>query len=646
MNFSTIALPDLLDAMQKNVELIIRAAGLHPYRVRAIADPRANTASCSFHRRGDTVTAEVSFPVLPATTRLSRAEADRWTGYFIHEAAHAIYTDEATWKDACREGLQALVNGLEDVRIERELVAAGIADNTQDILTALVAYCVAKLPKKYDPNDGAQLPWTFAFFGRVYCNGYAIPAAGYYARKLTPQNRATIFGALDELKLATSTGDVLEIARKLTAGAKQNPTPAPQPNPNGDGAPGESDAGDEGDEREDDELDEGESEKGSGDDWLDDEEDEGESDAGDEGEEGESDAGDEGEGELEGEENDEEGLDGEGAIGTPGDNGSGSLNPGDYTGPLATFDPAKMKETDLDPLSEATKKKNADVRASKDGALERDFLELIRNANGVERRGVARIAPYHADHVLEDGLTVALDGARRCSTLRAQAARVLKALDDAQWQRQQSRGRLDRAALASIGAGNVENVFARRLETDGYETEITVLVDGSGSMSGERSRVAATLALAIAQSADQVAVPCRVVQFHDALADVKRPGERCMSPGARRGFGALVKCQYGSTQLTDAIVVMGRDLAARGRNKRKILFVITDGACNRGPAYVRRAAHYVESLNVETIGLSIDCDEHGAFSKEVKVSSTGDVAGVGFGALLAVLEAGAMRHVA
>ena len=644
MNFSTIALPDLLDAMQKNVELIIRAAGLHPYRVRAIADTRSKTASCSFRRSGDTVTAEVSFPVLPATTRLSKAEADRWTGYFIHEAAHAIYTDEATWKDACREGLQALVNGLEDVRIERELVAAGIADNAQDILTALVAYCVAKLPKKYDPNDVAQLPWTFAFFGRVYCNGYAIPDARRWARKLTPQNRATIFRALDELKLATSTGDVLEIARKLTAGAKQNPAPAPAPNV--DEAPGKSDAGDEGDEREDDELDEGESagsEKGPGDDWLDDEEDEGESDAGDE---GESDAGDEGEGELESEENDDEGLDGEGEIGTPGDNGSGSLNPGDYTGPLATFDPAKMKETDLDPLSEATKKKNADVRASKDGTLERDFLELIRSANGVERRGVARIAPYHADHVLEDGLTVALDGARRCSTLRAQAARVLKALDDAQWQRQQSRGRLDRAALSSIGAGNVENVFARRFETDGYETEITVLVDGSGSMAGERSRVAATLALAIAQAADQVAVPCRVVQFHDALADVKRPGERCMSPGARRGFGALVKCQYGSTQLTDAIVVMGRDLAARGRNKRKILFVITDGACNRGPAYVRRAAHYVESLNVETIGLSIDCDEHGAFSKEVKVSSTGDVAGVGFGALLAVLEAGALRHVA
>ena len=131
---------------------------------------------------------------------------DRWTGYFIHEICHAISTDSTAWAQACREGLNALVNGMEDVRIEREMIASAKVDNAKERLVELMDFVAnretPKGAKAYDPNDLNSLPWTLAMIGRVKLNGYPIAAGHAAYAKLNPFVRKLVDGVLVKLDKA------------------------------------------------------------------------------------------------------------------------------------------------------------------------------------------------------------------------------------------------------------------------------------------------------------------------------------------------------------------------------------------------------------------------------------------------------------
>ena len=126
INQTSVLLPDALHAMEKNLKGILAMAGIPFARLDVQVDTSSGTASV-IHQKDylGRLVVNVFFPALPSTHRLTKDELDRWTGYFIHEICHPIYTDDVVWATACREGLQALVNGLEDVRIERELISIG-----------------------------------------------------------------------------------------------------------------------------------------------------------------------------------------------------------------------------------------------------------------------------------------------------------------------------------------------------------------------------------------------------------------------------------------------------------------------------------------------------------------------------------------
>lgn len=612
---ATIDIPSALDAMERNIKAIIVASGRRAAYVVARQTNGTTASITHYASEAGAIHATVNFPVLPAQHRISKDELDRWTGYFLHEVSHALWTDNHAWKKAVSEGLHRLVNGLEDPRIERLLFKAALATNSPDIIRALIRFVAQSGEAKNgacDPNDQRNLPWVFALIGRAHL-GQDIPeAATLYARLKEPM-RSVVDHALDGLRASTSTMDILKIARGICGrdpetGVKIAPGVSPPeddcdgPVKGNPGKPGEGEASD---------------------------------DAGD-ADEASDDAGDAGEGEGskgEGDVNDA----GEAKGGGEGQGEGGEKSPGGKASDApAEIDPTDMNEVILDPMSEASKALNevlADPYKGR-GHAEIWLGEAIRGAAKRTAKGILKSENSRADY------SDVLARAQKAGTMRQQVARVIKSVETESYDRHRPSGRLDRFALAAVGAGvAVDGVYARRSIAEGYDTTVTVLCDGSGSMvGGDRLLVTATLALAIAQACNQQGVQCEILQFRsDGLRMIKACNQR-VDKKSLPAFGRLAREATGGTPLSESLIVAAHRLRERGATKRKILFAITDGGCDQGGNMVRKAADYCEGLGVETVGLSIDSSIHGAFRLESRIDSNGDVARAGLGNLVRIME--------
>src|SRR4029077_11741256 len=127
---------------------------------------------------------------------------------------------------------------------------------------------------------------------------------------------------------------------------------------------------------------------------------------------------------------------------------------------------------------------------------------------------------------------------------------------------------------------------------------------------------AATLALVVAQAAEQVGVQCEIAQFIGSqIRSVKAPREKLAQAETRKRLAVAALHNSGGTPLSASIAAMAAKLRERAAHKRKMIFAITDGACDCGSQAVRAIAAHCERNGVEVIGLSIDSQTHGAFKK-------------------------------
>ena len=586
-NRNTVAIPDAIVAMERNLGAVLKLAGVDA-TVKASMSGNATTASVLLERDSNgRVEAVVTFPVVALDRRLTRAECDRWVGYFIHEICHVLYTDPQVWAGAVAEGLGHLVNGLEDVRIERRLVQSALVGNARARLTELLAWAVGETPANYDPNDPRRLPWTLAMIGRVRLCGYALPGVASHEAKLSPAMRKTIDRVMRDLDRARSTQDVLEIARWLTAEKKpeadqpkgDQPKP-PKDQPKGDQPKGDGEVCEEGEEG-----DQGEGDQGEGDD-------------------------DQGEGDDQGDDQ-----------GDQGDDGAGG-----FSGPMEAV-------PDMDPMKRSKSRKD-DHHRYREGMIANILARAVREAAvPLERvREFWKDVALHSERLARE--------ARGCSRLRNQVAGALRApaLDDLS--RRRSAGRVDSHAMGRLAAGDFDRPFARRSRRDGFETEIVILLDGSSSMSlNGRLWRAAVFALTIAQAAEQVGVKCEIAQFVGNVSKaLKLPGERLASPGVMaRAVTAALACE-GSTPLCEALARSAERLSLRAIGKRKIVFTATDGEDDLGVEAVQKVVAHCEARGVEIVGISIDSSVTGAFANEVRVDVGDDMAAVGLGLLARVLS--------
>jgi cobalamin biosynthesis protein CobT len=414
--------------------------------------------------------------------------------------------------------------------------------------------------------------------------------------KMTPAMRSLCDGVMAKLDKAKDTLDVLVIARELQAklGGLNPGNGKAKTNPGkGEGGTGESEG-----------KGEGKGDKPSG-------------NCSGKAPEGE------GEGEGEGEASDKpEGESGTGA-------GTGIGKPGELQG-----DVTKVNPVDLVPVSQERLDQAAEImKRAGDAQTEANVIDAIRESN----RRAGKPLPA-LDEARSSGSLVA--DSMKAAKMRAQVARVLKAEESESWDRGRASGRLDRFALARVGAGHIEGVYAKRHISGGYETEIDVLVDASGSMTGAPMHCATLLAYVIAQAAQQVGVKCQVSLFSSMTATprvAKATNESPSSKSVQRRFGEMAKGTNGSTPLTRSIIEIATKLAARSPQKRKMLFVVSDGGCDNGPGAVRKACDYAERLDVETVALCIDTAPHKGFKLAVRCNSA-NIAEAGLGVLVKALS--------
>lgn len=172
------------------------------------------TAGIIFSRYGaHALDAKLIFPAIDETAQISSATFSNMIGYALHELGHAWFTDNEPW-DKARSNhggyVSALINGLEDPRIERSVIESGYAPNSRTLFEDLINSVLAK-GDPIDPSDKSQIPFLLAVEGRRL-NGYAVNVPcvidqSPYAKHL--------HWALNRAHKATDTESIVRIALQL-----------------------------------------------------------------------------------------------------------------------------------------------------------------------------------------------------------------------------------------------------------------------------------------------------------------------------------------------------------------------------------------------------------------------------------------------
>lgn len=600
--------PEALDAMERVVRELLATAGHPRTTVHVLPDAHSGTASVDWTWDGLTLKeVKMYLPVLPAGTRISVKEFTDYAGYATHEVYHPLKTSKQTWDLACKTGRNALLNALEDVRIEKCAIEERVVPNALTVLGDLVRSLDYACDKpSFDPNDPTKIGFVMGFLGRA-ANGYDMDPS-IVTRKLRPNSAVSkvLKWALPELAQCLSTQACLALADRIVAAlpAKVKIDPPKQ---------GKAQQGQQGEQ-------------------------------GEQGERGEQ--GVKAQQAEQAEQADEQQArqGGESApAGTVGqekaENGEGKASRGASGAEKET---GKLAPQNVDPV---------DLRPGQHKALDKGVNPEAVNGEVMTIKAIREAAKHARTHVpmIDDsGETFAsaqtAREAARASRQRALLARALRAEDIDGFDGGMRTGLFDVRAVARVAAGE-RAVFGRRTLVEGYETDVAVIVDGSGSMSlNDKINRASSMALVIAQAAAQVGVACSTYMFgavcRNGPYELVTVKEGKGKPGIT-AFGSMPLCFGGDTELCRTMVMVSAKQAMRAPHKRRVMFVVSDGMCTLGHKALKGVASYLEAnAGVELAFLSIGAPLKGCFRNEVHVDSQGDIAGVGLGLLTRTLARG------
>lgn len=650
---ATVTGAELFQAAREVCSRLYVANGGHPQDAWRI-EPHPSTAAIrKEYTYGGTVWV-LHMPAIPMDARLTRNEADTLLAYVTHELGHALFTDFTEWQRAVREGVHNLTNALEDVREELKLCTLGAGlPNAGDQLAILTEYCTAKaLAQGWNPTRPESLAFTIYSYAATHADvlGYKVPSMPEFSTICPPSQIAFLESVMTRVKACNSTADCVNLALALRdelqdmrqAQPQDGETgPAPQEFPQrpSDDAEGEGETEAEGDAefrtggKGDDAEGESETEAeadGEGDAEGDDAEGEAESEKG-EGDDAEADAEADGKGEGAG----------EGSTGdTPGESSADSKG-GEGAGLGAWHDADDDTQTPVEPNLDDMGERIARRMGRDPEQVIRDNLDVLEflNATPSVPRANTRLKGY--------GSGTTEYNARLLSTpakLRRDITRAVRSPEQLDTEHYQTRGRFDARAFARVETG-AENIFRRRSESMGQTAAVSLLIDLSQSMQGERIRTASCLALHLGDALRAAAVPFEIAGFICAGAVSSAHGlimaKTFRDPWqgeARDRTGALSLAARGGTAMMPAIMAMSERLQRRSGVTRRILLVLTDGADGFTDGSVKASIAAAEARGVEVVGLGMLHDASHVFARHVPINDLSTVARDGLGALLDVLR--------
>jgi hypothetical protein len=185
---------------------------------------------------------KVILPSIDETKEVGQSLFNNLIGYALHELGHVWFTKTDSWDAARKEYgtyVGALINGLEDPRIERCVTGSGYAPNASALFENLVNSILSKdgLPK---PDDFQNYPFMLAIEGRRL-NGYSICLPSVIDQS---PHAVHLRWALDKAHAATDTAAIVSIAIELYKRLQQDKQQDKQ-----DGKPEQGD--DQGDQQDD-----------------------------------------------------------------------------------------------------------------------------------------------------------------------------------------------------------------------------------------------------------------------------------------------------------------------------------------------------------------------------------------------------------
>jgi hypothetical protein len=410
------------------------------------------------------VTGAVNLPALPASGTMSRAQANEYLGYILHEVCgHWLHTNPNAWATACSvyasstfrnehvgispEYARNVLNALEDVRIERALIASGMVRGAAQCLRATLGAILAEARGDFDASDIADFPFALAYAMREHAGAsdllddmpsalrciYDAAAASMDALRDCPAQDGT------QLTHVVTVAVLDALVPILDAQPDQPPVHVnPQPSDDGDQP---SDDGDSGDQPSDD-------------------------DSGDSN--GNSDSGD---------------ADGDSESGDSGDDAPRDQPHGNARS--AGRDSNIKLRGDCDDLS---------------GSVQPPVVETETITDSMRSR-----AEYARSEIKKLGNVPVTRGALR---------RVLECSANDSLEAGKRSGRVNPGALARVATG-ADNVFRRRTMRDGIRAAVAICIDGSSSMQGD-IHAASMAALVLADICHDAGALVDVSVFRDA----------------------------------------------------------------------------------------------------------------------------------
>ena len=163
---------------------------------------------------------KVIFPSIDETKEADQSLLNNLIGYALHELGHVWFTTSEPWDAARRDHgtyVGALINGLEDPRIERCVAQSGYAPNASALFEKLVNSILTK--KGYvEPDDFQNYPFLLAIEGRRL-NGYSVCVESIVDQS---PHAAELRWALTEAHTAKDTKAIVQIAVELYKRLQQN----------------------------------------------------------------------------------------------------------------------------------------------------------------------------------------------------------------------------------------------------------------------------------------------------------------------------------------------------------------------------------------------------------------------------------------
>ena len=547
----------------------------------------------------------VRVPQVDESKTVSRSEFMRLVSLCLHEIGHVNYTSNRSWDSGVNQlvadlhskghkGLEAerkfshgLINGLEDVRMEAEVINRMPNVRAKDLFEGLIRVMVSPV----EGDDFKNIPFALACLGRRL-NGYEFEFDWDWAQVPWADEMQK---ALADNAKAKSTKDTVEVARTLYDALLKYREDAPkseeQSEENQDEQEQQEDSEQEGSEGN--ESKEGEGSEGTGE--------KKEQEGGEESGEGDDsqESNEVGEGTSQGSS--------EGSEGSETKQGEGKYSLDDYP---------ETEVIQVEPQGEAFDNGKVETQRL---CNEIDPNKEIRDIDLGE--GVAPLKPQGY-------------GATRNALWR-----LLKADDEVGVSRKELKGKVDRKNLVNLNL-NSPAVFSQRDVKEAENTAFQIFLDISGSM---RKGLKAVKAGEVAEHL------CDIVNSTDATLNVTgffgsgvgahmvtfKDWAKAYNKDVKKRVRHLEYYVGGGTPLYESIHWAIKDTAKQA-NAKKVVCVITD--CER--EFSQAEANYLESVakvsNVKLfmIGMDANPDTIKMFKRSVSIANASDLFGATFNKLI------------